>query len=185
MVEIHKPPNVKVIDEIWVGMSEAEDGKNGRQRLSPAVQGSQSEPVASVACGGSRRNGSRRGGQDRRHGSPDLRATGSPFQRRWPDGLFDNRTDGPTQTETSYDDLRRACRRRDPGCVDPLRHVFEDAMSGVISPPRIRFLPHGCSSKSRFGCDRLSTADHSPVGRRRGSRTRHDQLLSSAQHRMQ
>jgi hypothetical protein len=33
MVEIHKPPNVKVIDEIWVGMSEDENGKNGRQRL--------------------------------------------------------------------------------------------------------------------------------------------------------
>ena len=29
MVEIHEPPNVKVID----GMSENEDGKNGRQRL--------------------------------------------------------------------------------------------------------------------------------------------------------
>ena len=29
MVEIHEPPNVKVID----GMSEDEDGKNGRQRL--------------------------------------------------------------------------------------------------------------------------------------------------------
>jgi hypothetical protein len=33
MVEIHQPPNVKVIDEIWVGMSEDEDGKNGRRRL--------------------------------------------------------------------------------------------------------------------------------------------------------
>jgi hypothetical protein len=29
MVEIHEPPNVKVID----GMSEDEDGKNGHQRL--------------------------------------------------------------------------------------------------------------------------------------------------------
>jgi hypothetical protein len=29
MVEIHEPPNVKVID----GISENEDGKNGRQRL--------------------------------------------------------------------------------------------------------------------------------------------------------
>ena len=29
MVEIHEPPNVKVID----GMSENEDGKNGSQRL--------------------------------------------------------------------------------------------------------------------------------------------------------
>jgi hypothetical protein len=133
MVEIHKPPNVKVIDEIWVGMSEDEVGKNGRQRLSPAVQGGQSESVASVACDGSRRNGSRRGGQDRRHGSPDLaRDWGHRFNAAGPDGLFDNRTDGPTQTETSYDDLRRACRRRDSGCIDPLRHIFEDAMSGVI-----------------------------------------------------
>ena len=33
MVEIHKPANVKVIDEIWVDMSEDENGKNGRQRL--------------------------------------------------------------------------------------------------------------------------------------------------------
>jgi hypothetical protein len=133
MAEIHKPPNVKVIDEIWVGVSEDEDGKNGRRRLSPAVQGSQSEPVASVACGGSLRNGSRRGGQDRRHGSPDLaRDWVHRFNAARPDGLFDNRRDGPTQTETSYDDLHRACRRRDPGCIDPLRHVFEDAMSGVI-----------------------------------------------------
>jgi hypothetical protein len=29
MVEIHEPPNLKVID----GMSENEDGKNGRRRL--------------------------------------------------------------------------------------------------------------------------------------------------------
>jgi hypothetical protein len=28
MVEIHKPPNIKVIGEIWVGVSEDEDGKN-------------------------------------------------------------------------------------------------------------------------------------------------------------
>jgi hypothetical protein len=33
MVEIHKPPNFKIIDEIRVGMSEDEDGKNGRPRL--------------------------------------------------------------------------------------------------------------------------------------------------------
>jgi hypothetical protein len=33
MVEIHKPPNVKVIVEIWVGMSGDEDGKNGHRRL--------------------------------------------------------------------------------------------------------------------------------------------------------
>jgi hypothetical protein len=64
----------------------------------------------------------------------------APFARDWvqrfdaagPDALCDNRTDGPTQTETSYDDLRRPCRRRYPGCIDPLRHVFEDAVSGVI-----------------------------------------------------
>ena len=30
MIEIHQPPDVKIID----GMSEDEDGKNGRQRLS-------------------------------------------------------------------------------------------------------------------------------------------------------
>jgi hypothetical protein len=33
MLEIHQPPNVKVIDKIWVGISEDEDGKNGRRRL--------------------------------------------------------------------------------------------------------------------------------------------------------
>jgi hypothetical protein len=98
MVETHNPPNVKVIDEIWVGVSEDENGKNGRRRLSPTVQGSQSELVASFACGGSRRNGSRRGGQDRRHGSPDLaRDWVHRFNAARPDGLFDNRTDGPTQ----------------------------------------------------------------------------------------
>jgi hypothetical protein len=98
MVEIHQPPNVKVIDEIWVGVSDAENGENGRQRPSPAVQGSQSEAVASVACGGSRRNGSRRGGEDRRHGSPDLaRDWVHRFIAARRDGLFDNRTDGPTQ----------------------------------------------------------------------------------------
>jgi len=95
MVEIHQPPNVKVIDEIWVGVSEDE---NGRQRPSRAVQGSQSKPVASVACGGSRRNGSRRGGEDRQRGSPDLaRDWVHGFIAAWRDGLFDNRTDGPTQ----------------------------------------------------------------------------------------
>jgi hypothetical protein len=57
---------------------------------------------------------------------------------------------------TSYDDLRRACRHRDPDCIDPLRHVFEDTMSGVIPSP-----PH-----SIFGvCSgRLSPANHRPVG---------------------
>lgn len=29
MVEIRKPANVKVIDEVWIGMSEDADGKNG------------------------------------------------------------------------------------------------------------------------------------------------------------
>jgi hypothetical protein len=50
MVEIHEPPNVKVID----GMSEDEDGKNGRQRLTverqPAmsdVRTTRSEPTVS------------------------------------------------------------------------------------------------------------------------------------------
>jgi hypothetical protein len=57
---------------------------------------------------------------------------GSPFQRRWAGWALRQPTDGPTQTETTYDDLRRACRRRDPGWIDPLRHVFEDAMSGPL-----------------------------------------------------
>ena len=150
-------------------MSEDEDGKNGRERLSPADQGSQSERVASVACGGSRRNGSRPGGQDRaaRIAKPCARGVHS-FDAAGPDGLFDNRTDGPTQTETSYDDLRRAGRRRDPGCIDPLRHVFEDAMSGVIPRRRVRFLPHGCSSKSRFSRD---NDRHSTVARLRNRQT--------------
>lgn len=29
MVEIHKPPNERVIDCVWVGLSEDADGKNG------------------------------------------------------------------------------------------------------------------------------------------------------------
>jgi hypothetical protein len=150
-------------------MSEDEDGKNGRERLSPADQGSQSERAASVACRGSRRNGSRPGGQDRaaRIAKPCARGVHS-FDAAGPDGLFDNRTDGPTQTETSYDDLRRAGRRRDPGCIDPLRHVFEDAMSGVIPRRRVRFLPHGCSSKSRFSRD---NDRHSTVARLRNRQT--------------
>ena len=28
-MEIHKPPNEKVIDEVWIGLSEDKDGKNG------------------------------------------------------------------------------------------------------------------------------------------------------------
>jgi hypothetical protein len=44
-----------------------------------------------------------------------------------------------THMETSYDDLRRACRHRDPSCVDPLRHVFEDAMSGALPLRRTHF----------------------------------------------
>jgi hypothetical protein len=154
MVTIHKPPNVKRSSMRFGSACLKTRMANGRQRLSPAVQGSQSEQVASVACGGSRRNGSQRGGRDRRHGSPNLaRDWVRRFDAVGPDGRVVNRTDGPTQTETSYDDLRRAGRRRDPGCIDPLRHVFEDAMSGVIPRRRVRFLPHGCSSKSRFGCD--------------------------------
>src|ERR1700727_250430 len=34
------------------------------------------------------------------------------------------------------------CRRRDPGCIDPLRHVFEDAMSDMLPLRRTRFLTH-------------------------------------------
>jgi hypothetical protein len=97
MVEIHQPPNVNVIDEIWVGMSEDEDGKNGRQRLSPALQGSQSEPMASVACGGSPTEwtAARRPRSAAWIAGPCARL-GSPFQRRsagWalrqPDGWSD------------------------------------------------------------------------------------------------
>jgi hypothetical protein len=40
MIEIHQPPNVKVID----GMSEDEDGKNGRQRLTVARERHRSSP---------------------------------------------------------------------------------------------------------------------------------------------
>ena len=50
-----------------------------------------------------------------------------------------SRRTNSTQTETSYDDLRRACSRRDPGCIDPLRHVFEDEMSDVLPFRRTRF----------------------------------------------
>ena len=45
-------------------------------RAGPAVEGRQPEPTASVAGCGSGRNGSRIGGEDRRHGSPDACATG-------------------------------------------------------------------------------------------------------------
>jgi hypothetical protein len=41
------------------------------------------ELAASVACGDSRRNGSRRVGEDRGHGSSDLARLGASLQRRW------------------------------------------------------------------------------------------------------
>ena len=98
MVESHHSLNVKVTDEIWVSVSEDENGENGRQRPRRVVQESQSEPLGSVACGGSLRNGPRRGSEHRRHGSPDLaRDRVHRFTTARLDGLFDNRTDGPTQ----------------------------------------------------------------------------------------
>ena len=58
--------------------------------------------------------------------------------------------------ETSYDDLCRACRRRDPGCIDPLRHVFEDPMSDVLPLRRTRSLARPAG--------RLTERNRRPVG---------------------
>ena len=62
---------------------------------SPSVEGRQPEPAASVAGGGPRRNGPRRGGEDRRHRSQTLRDWVHRFNVSGPTGLIDNWTKGP------------------------------------------------------------------------------------------
>jgi transposase len=59
------------------------------------LQGRQPEPAASVAGGGSRRDGSRLGGEDRRHGPETLRDWVHRFNAAGPKGLIDNLTEGP------------------------------------------------------------------------------------------
>src|SRR6202140_696789 len=61
----------------------------GASGAGPAVQGRQSEPAASVACGGSRRNGSRGGGPDWGDGSPDLAGLGASVKAAWAGWGFD------------------------------------------------------------------------------------------------
>jgi transposase len=80
----------------------ASSGENARRlfgrgaaKPGEAVEGREPEPAAVVIGGGSRRDGSRRGGQDRRHGPPDLARLGPPLQRSGPEGLFDHWTEGP------------------------------------------------------------------------------------------
>ena len=57
------------------------------------IEGRQPEPSSSVACG-SRWNGPGGGGEDWRHGSPDVARLGSSLQRFGAGGLIDNRTEG-------------------------------------------------------------------------------------------
>src|SRR5271170_6377560 len=61
----------------------------------PSVEGRQSEPAASVAGGGPRRNGPRLGGKDWRHGPPDVARLGPSLHVSGPEGLIDNGTEGP------------------------------------------------------------------------------------------
>jgi hypothetical protein len=85
--------------------------------------------LAAVRDGMDRGEAAKIGGMDRW----TLRATG--FTVSSPLGGMGSSTTGRMvrrKSVTSYDDLHRTCCRRDPGCIDPLRHVFEDAMSGVI-----------------------------------------------------
>ena len=67
----------------------------GASGARPPVEGHQSEPAASFAGCGSRRDGSRRSGEDRRDGPADAARLGSSLQRPGPDGLLDNWTEGP------------------------------------------------------------------------------------------
>ena len=59
------------------------------------VEGRQPEPSSSVAGCGSRWNGPGGGGEDRRHGSPDAADSVHRFNTSGPEGLIDNRTEGP------------------------------------------------------------------------------------------
>ena len=77
MVEIHKPPNVKVIDKIWVGMSK----NRGWQEWGPKTEPRRSKEVnqsrwllslAAVRDGMNRGEAAKIGGMDRR----TLHATG-------------------------------------------------------------------------------------------------------------
>ena len=92
--------------------------------------------LAAVRDGMDRGEAAKIGGMDRW----TLRATG--FTVSSPLGGMGSSTTGRMvrrKSVTSYDDLHRTCCRRDPGCIDPLRHVFEDAMSGVILSAALDF----------------------------------------------
>ena len=59
------------------------------------IEGRQPEPSSSVAGCGSRWSGPGGGGEDRRRGSPDAARLGHRFNASGPEGLIDNRTEGP------------------------------------------------------------------------------------------
>jgi hypothetical protein len=112
-------------------------GANDRARRSKEVNQSRWRPsLAAVGDGMDRGEAAKIGGMDRR----TLSATG--FTVSSPLGGLGSSTTGwmvRRKSQTSYDDLHRTCCRRDPGCIDPLRHVFEDAMSGVILSAALDF----------------------------------------------
>src|SRR3984957_20689851 len=68
----------------------------GASGVGPAVEDRQPEPAAPVAGCGPGRHGPGLGGEDRRHGPPDLRDWVHRFNAGGPDRLIDNWTDGPT-----------------------------------------------------------------------------------------
>jgi hypothetical protein len=75
MVEIHKPPNIKVLGEIWVGVFEDEDGKNAEDWARRSKEVNQSWRLLSLAAVRDRMDrgeAAKIGGMDRR----TLRATG-------------------------------------------------------------------------------------------------------------
>src|SRR5579863_7705415 len=68
----------------------------GASQTCPAVEGRQPEPTAVVAGCGSGRDGPRLGGEDRRHGSPDLARLGPSLQHVWSGGPY-RQLDGGSQ----------------------------------------------------------------------------------------
>jgi transposase len=67
----------------------------GSSSVGAAVEDRQPEPAAVVAGCGPRWNGSRLGGEDRRHGPADVARLGPSLQRLGSWGLIDNWTEGP------------------------------------------------------------------------------------------
>ncbi len=79
----------------------------------PPVEGRQPEPTASVVGSGSRRNGPRGGGEDRRHGPPDAARLGSPLQRLGSGGphrQLDGRSRSLACRRSNWRSLRRSSR---------------------------------------------------------------------------